>query len=164
MERTTPLLMLAVVVWLCFVHIPSDVKHRSLKRSHTLGALVGLSVIALIDIAAGDSTNQVTVVLPVVLTVGSVYWLLHRRSPDSLGFGDVLLVLPLSLSLAWLDVMLVLIWQLAASCIGAIHAVIQRLRLVSQSIPFAPHLLLTALFLMTLNIWIVRGNFYLGLL
>lgn len=152
MERTTPIAMLAVVVFLCMVHIPNDLRHRSLKRSHTLVAVIAVSVTAVTDSLVQGSIIRFGTALSAVLIVGGIYWLLHRASPNSLGFGDVLLALPLSFALAWSDALLVLTWQLAASCTGAIHAATMWFRKGIRTIAFAPHLLVTASVVLALNI------------
>jgi len=146
--------MLVVVILLSFAHIPSDVKYRSLKRSHTMTAFGTLLVVALIDSVAQNSISQTAIGLSSVAAVGCVYWFLHRQSPKSLGLGDVLLVLPLSFALAWSDALLIPSWQLAASFSGAIHAVASWLRSDSRGIPFAPHLLLASSVVLALNTWI----------
>jgi len=90
-------------------------------------------------------------VLSAVVVVG-VYWVLHRLSPRSLGWGDVLLVAPLTLAVAYVAVERVLWWQLLAATTGAVHGVWVRARSGHNHIPFGPHLLVGAWLVLLLSV------------
>jgi hypothetical protein len=76
--------------------------------------------------------------------VGITYSLLTFLSPQSLGLGDALLVLPLALALAAVNPSRVVAWQVLASCSALVHVVIVRVKHGASAIPFGPHLLGTA--------------------
>jgi leader peptidase (prepilin peptidase)/N-methyltransferase len=104
-----------------------------------------INVVIAVDVVSGDvGVRSAVVAVGIAALVVAVYGLLHRLSPRSLGWGDVLLVAPLGLALGYVAADRVAAWQLLASTTGAIHAlVLQRLRGVS-TIPFGPHLLVAA--------------------
>jgi len=136
--------ILLVVGVLGCVQIPMDFQRRVLSRQATLLAGVAIIlVIATTSVTSRDLGNVYqTVGCGVVVTVA--YALLHRVSPRSLGLGDVLLVVPLTLAVAHANLHLVLWWQLSASATGAVHAVVVTRCRGRASIPFGPHLILTA--------------------
>jgi len=74
-----------------------------------------------------------------------LYALISRLSSGSIGWGDVLLVAPVSLAVAYVDSELLATWQLLATSSAAVHATLQTIRRGLSSIPFGPHLLLWAL-------------------
>ena len=136
--------ILLVVGVLGCVQIPMDFQRRVLSRQATLLAGVAIIlVIATTSVTSRDlSSIYQTVGCGVVVTV--VYALLHQVSPQSLGLGDVLLVVPLTLAVAHANLRLVLWWQLLAAATGAMHAVVVTRCRGRASIPFGPHLILTA--------------------
>ena len=136
--------ILAVIGVLACIQIPMDVRRRLLSRRATLLATVAMVVV--ISAAAIMNRELTWAALCVVVTafVSSVYGLLHRLSPRSLGWGDVLLVTPLTLAVAYVAVERVLWWQLMAATTGAVHAVWVRVRSGTSHVPFGPHLLLAA--------------------
>jgi prepilin signal peptidase PulO-like enzyme (type II secretory pathway) len=78
------------------------------------------------------------------LVMVTVYAMTHRISPSSLGWGDVLLVVPLTLAIAYVSVERVLWWQLVAASTGAVQAGWVRVRHGRSHVPFGPHLLFAA--------------------
>ena len=85
--------------------------------------------------------------LPIVLCgVGVVvaFAVLHLASPGSLGWGDVLLVAPLTLAVATVSPSRVVPWLLAASCMAAAHGLVMRVRRGERFVAFGPHLLAAA--------------------
>lgn len=136
--------VLVIVSMLGCVQVPMDLQRRVLSRQASLlagGAIT--AVIAASSIMSGDF-GKVFQSIGCAVVVTGTYSILHRVSPKSLGFGDVLLVIPLALATAHADPRLVLWWQLSAAATGALHAtVITRCR-EDKSIPFGPHLILTA--------------------
>jgi prepilin signal peptidase PulO-like enzyme (type II secretory pathway) len=106
--------------------------------------MIAVTLIVAIDAWTADAfLNAVLSVMVVLATVG-VYALMHQVSPGSLGWGDVLLVVPLTLAIAYVSVERVLWWQLVAASTGALHAVWVRVRHGGRHIPFGPHLLFGA--------------------
>jgi leader peptidase (prepilin peptidase) / N-methyltransferase len=133
-----------VVVGLLLVQTPLDVRTRHLSRRATVIAIALVSVVIAVDVVGGVGVRSAVVAVGVAAVVMAVYALLHRLSPRSLGWGDVLLVAPLGLALGYVAADRVVVWQLLASTTGAIHAlVLGRLRGV-RTIPFGPHLLAAA--------------------
>jgi leader peptidase (prepilin peptidase) / N-methyltransferase len=101
-------------------------------------------VVIAIDVVGGVGLRSAGAAVSVAAVVVAAYALLHRLSPRSLGWGDVLLVAPLGLAIGYVAVDRVVVWQLLASTTGAIHALmLRRLRGV-RTIPFGPHLLVAA--------------------
>lgn len=86
------------------------------------------------------------------LAVVGVYGIVHCVSPRSLGWGDVMLVAPLTLALAYVAVEHVLWWQLLAATSGGVHGVWMRVRSGSSHVPFGPHLLIGACILLALSL------------
>ena len=134
-----------VVAGLLMVQAPMDVRTRHVSRGATViaVALVG-AVIAMDVVGDGVGARSAVVAVGTAAVVVAVYALLHRLSPRSLGWGDVLLAAPLGLALGYVAADRVVVWQLLASTTGAIHALmLRRLRGV-RTIPFGPHLLIAA--------------------
>ena len=97
-----------------------------------------------IGVAAKDEISSALVALGAAVAVAAVYAVLHKVSPSSLGWGDVLLVVPLALAVGYVALDRVAVWQLLASVTGALHALVARRLRGTRSIPFGPHLLLAA--------------------
>ena len=135
----------AVVAGLLIVQTPMDLRTQHLSRRVTVIAIALVSVVIAIDVVSGDvGLRSALVAVGVAVVVVAVYALLHRLSPRSLGWGDVLLVAPLGLALGYVAAERVAVWQLLASTTGATHALmLRRLRGV-RTIPFGPHLLVAA--------------------
>jgi len=144
MNRLTIGALLIVVTALMIVQVPLDLRTHRLSRRATTWATVAVAIVV-----AGDAWASVafapaaTGVMAAGAVVG-VYGLLHRVSLRSLGWGDVLLVAPLTLAVAYVAVEHVLWWQLVAATTGAVHAVWVRVRSGSSHVPFGPHLLIAA--------------------
>ena len=134
-----------VVAGLLIVQTPMDLRTRHLSRWATVIAIALVSAVIMVNVVGGDvGVRSAVVAVSIAAVVVAVYALLHRLSPRSLGWGDVLLVAPLGLALGYVAADRVAVWQLLASTTGAIHAlVLRRLRGV-RTIPFGPHLLVAA--------------------
>ena len=134
-----------VVAGLLIVQTPMDVRTRHLSRRATVIAISSVSAVIAMDVIGdGVGVRSAVVAVGTAAVVVATYALLHRLSPRSLGWGDVLLVAPLGLALGYVAADRVVVWQLLASTTGAIHAlVLRQLRGVS-TIPFGPHLLVAA--------------------
>ena len=135
----------AVVAGLLMVQTPMDVRTRHLSRRATVIAVALVSAVIVVDLVGGRvGLRSAVVAVGLAAVVVAAYALLHRLSPRSLGWGDVLLVAPLGLALGYVAADRVAVWQLLASTTGAIHALmLRRLRGV-RTIPFGPHLLVAA--------------------
>ena len=134
-----------VVAGLLIVQTPLDVSTRHLSRWATVTAVALVSVVIAVDVVGGNGgVRSLVVAVGSAAVVVAAYALLHRLSPRSLGWGDVLLVAPLGLAIGYVADDCVAVWQLLASTTGAIHALmLRRLRGV-RTIPFGPHLLVAA--------------------
>ena len=144
-ETMAGAVLAAVVAGLLMVQTPMDVRTRHLSRRATVIAIALVSVAIAIDVVGGGvGLRSALVAVGVAAVVVAVHALLHRLSPRSLGWGDVLLVAPLGLAIGYVAADRVAVWQLLASTTGAIHALaLRRLRGV-RTIPFGPHLLVAA--------------------
>jgi prepilin signal peptidase PulO-like enzyme (type II secretory pathway) len=142
----------SVVSGLCLVQIPLDIRKRLLLRSATLSALCIIAAVIVVDSLGRRSVEKAVTSLLVAFGVVSVYAALHKVSPRSLGFGDVLLVAPLALAVEYVAPGNALLWQLLAASSGALHALIARLRSGSTEVPFGPHLLGTAWIVLVVSV------------
>ncbi|MFM8645675.1 MAG: hypothetical protein ACKODN_10840 [Actinomycetota bacterium] len=129
-----------VIAVLTVIQAPLDVVTRRLSRYATLVSLGGVLVVWVIKVVRSARSSALTA-LVITTVVVTVFAALHRLSPQSLGWGDVLLVAPLALSVALVSANGVVVWQLLASGSGAVHAIAGRLLAGNRPIPFGPHLL-----------------------
>jgi len=137
---------------LAAVQIPLDVRTYHLSRRATLVTTVCVFMIALADSLITRSSGQLLIALVSCSVVLVMYWLSHRLSPNSLGLGDVLLVVPLAFATAYQSWVSVLQWQLLATLGGVVHAGIVRAKSRQRTIPLGPHLLVSALVVLSLRI------------
>lgn len=102
------------------------------------------AVVAIVMLSAIQQGESSLLLQPAAITILMVfaYAVVHRVSPASLGWGDVVLVAPLACSLATVSPDRVIIWQIAASLSGAGLGVLGRLAGRGSDIAFGPHLLL----------------------
>lgn len=141
-ETTSSTAFIAIVTALMLVQAPLDLVTRRLYRSVTLVA--SAATLLVVVVAARDDISSALVALGAAVAVAAVYVVLHKVSPSSLGWGDVLLVVPLAHAVGYVALDRVAVWQLLASVTGALHALVARRLRGTRSIPFGPHLLLTA--------------------
>jgi len=144
MNRLTVVALAAVVTVLMMVQVPLDLRTHRLSRGATTWAAVAVAIVVAVDAWASGAFAPAAIGAMTAVAVVGVYWLMHRVSPQSLGWGDVLLVAPLTLAVAYVAVERVLWWQLVAATTGAVHAVWVRVRSCSAHVPFGPHLLVAA--------------------
>jgi len=137
--------VIGIVIILSLVQIPLDFRTRTLSRRATLFATIAVLLALAVETISSESVRRLSLAAVMTLLVGVAYFLLHRLSTYALGFGDVLLVIPLTLAVAHRGVESMLYWQLLAACTGTLHAVVMRVWRRESSIPFGPHLLLAAL-------------------
>jgi len=144
MNRLTVVALVAVVTVLMMVQVPLDLRTHRLSRGATTWAVVAVAIVVAVDASASEVFAPAAIGAMTAVAVVGVYGLLHRMSPQSLGWGDVLLVAPLTLAVAYVAVERVLWWQLVAATTGAAHAVWVRVRSGSTHVPFGPHLLVAS--------------------
>lgn len=145
-SRTTfvAALLLALVTAQLLLQAPLDLLMRRLSRPVTFIALVATVSAVIVDAIFSDTARHAVVAFATSSFVLVVHALLYRLSPRSLGWGDVLLVVPLALTIGYVAVDRLLVWQLLACTSAAVHAVILRLTRQATTIPFGPHLLIAA--------------------
>ena len=144
-ESMSGAVLAAVVAGLLVVQTPLDVRIRHLSRRATVIAVALVSAVIAMDVVGdGVGVRSAVVAVGTAAVVVATYALLHRLSPRSLGWGDVLLVAPLGLALGYVAADRVVVWQLLASTTGAIHALMLRQLRGVSTIPFGPHLLVAA--------------------
>jgi len=143
--------LIGVVAALTVVQAPLDFATRRLSRPATLFA-VGAVLITWAGEVVGASRSSALTALVIAIVVVTVYAVLHTLSPRSLGWGDVLLVAPLALSVALVSLNGVVVWQLLASVSGAVHAIAGRLMAGNRTIPFGPHLLFGAWLVLVVSV------------
>jgi len=151
-NQLTIVALLAVVTVLMVAQVPLDLRTRRLSRRATTWAAVVVSIIVVVDAWVGGAFETATLSLISAMAVIGVYSFLHHVSPRSLGWGDVLLVAPLTLAVAYVSIDRVLLWQLVAATSGAVHAVWVRVRCGSSYVPFGPHLLFGAWLMLLISV------------
>jgi leader peptidase (prepilin peptidase)/N-methyltransferase len=144
--------LLCVVTILSVIQIPLDVRFHELSRRATLLATLAVVAIGGIDALQGESWSSFIAATYLSLLLLCCYGLLHWISPKSLGFGDVLLVVPLTFAVAYVAVDRLIVWQLLASMSGAFHAVFVRARYGTKKIPFGPYLLGSAWIVLVVSV------------
>ena len=140
-ESLRDALLLWFVMALALFQSPIDAISRRLSRPVTLTCLGAVAIVVTGDSLTGASRDAMWISLLVALLVGITYSLLTFLSPQSLGLGDALLVLPLALALAAVNPSRVAAWQILASCSALVHVVVVRAKHRASAIPFGPHLL-----------------------
>ena len=134
---------LVVTATLTIVQTPIDLVLHRLTRPATLAALV----VMLAVLGARVATSNLSSVAPIVIAAVSVtaaFAILHVVSPRSLGWGDVLIVAPLSLAVAAVSTSRVIPWLFLACCTAGAHGLLVRARRGERFVPFGPHLLVAA--------------------
>lgn len=134
---------LVVTATLTIVQTPIDLVLHRLTRPATLTALV----VMLAVLGARVATSNLSSVAPIVIAAVSVtaaFAILHVVSPRSLGWGDVLIVAPLSLAVAAVSTSRVIPWLFLACCTAGAHGLLVRARRGERFVPFGPHLLVAA--------------------
>lgn len=147
----TSIALLLILALQALLQIPLDVRQRVLSRQVTLVSfLTSLIAVSLSAVINRDWT-QIARPLVASSTIVAIYYVIHTVSPKSLGFGDVLLVAPITLAVAYLDMRQVFHWQLIATTFGTLHGTVLRFRNLSPILPFGPHLLVAAIITMTIE-------------
>ena len=144
--------LLVVVSFLLLLQGPLDLLTSRLLRPLTSGGFVATVVIVLVDTVVMVTLRKALVAALLCALVMFAFGVLHRVSSKSLGFGDVLLVGPLSLAIGYVSSSNIPLWLLAASVSGALHGVMSRVIQKSTTIPFGPHLLGAAWLVLILSV------------
>lgn len=149
--------LLVIVTLLFLVQAPIDLMtHRLIRPLTYLCIAITMSVVVVDVLVAGspwgEALRDVASAVVVTLIVVGAYTVLHRLSPRSLGWGDVLLVVPLSLAVGYVHLASVAVWQLIASLTAAAYALTVRGRSGSAFIAFGPHLLFAAWLVLLVSI------------
>ena len=134
---------LVVTATLTIVQTPIDLVLHRLTRPATLAALVVMLAVLGADVATNDLSSPAPMVVAAV-GVTAAFAILHVVSPRSLGWGDVLIVAPLSLAVAAVSTSRVISWLFLACCTAGAHGLLERARRGEQFVPFGPHLLVAA--------------------
>ena len=141
-ESASSTALVAIVTALMVLQAPLDLAMRRLYRSVTL--IASAATLMVVGVATSDDVASALPAFGATVAVMTVYVVLHKVSPSSLGWGDVLLVVPLALAVGYVALDRVAIWQLLTSATGTLHALVARRLRDSASIPFGPHLLVSA--------------------
>lgn len=134
---------LVVTATLTIVQTPIDLALHRLTRPATLAALVAMVVVLGTRVATTNVSSAAPIVMAAV-GVTAAFAILHVVSPRSLGWGDVLIVAPLSLAVAAVSTSRVIPWLLLACCTAGAHGLFVRARRGERFVPFGPHLLVAA--------------------
>lgn len=131
------------VTGLLVIQTPIDLVERHLWRTPTL-VVFGLLLCAR-SFEVKSLGWQAAFVLPMASVAGFVglFATVNRVSPQSLGWGDVLLVAPLAFGLSIAKQASLFTWLITASATSVLHGVLV-LRRGEKTIPFGPHLLFGA--------------------
>lgn len=146
------MVLLAAVSSLTVLQAPLDLLTRRLSRPVTLVALVGIVAVLLLDGTISRRFDDALLAGAATTGVTCVYVLVHRAMPSALGWGDVLLVAPLTLAVGAASLEYVVTWQFVASAGAAVHGVMSRLVGAGSTIAFGPHLLLWAWLVVVLTL------------
>jgi len=138
-------LILLVVSLLAVIQIPLDLRTYRLSRRTTVASLTAIVVLITVSAQLTGSYNRLIVSFALSTLVVSTYGVVHKSSDGALGRGDVLLVAPLGLAIAYVDKSAVLTWQLIATSSAALHAIVLKVKSGTPNIPFGPHLLISSL-------------------
>jgi len=152
MEPITSVLLILCVIALAVTQIPTDIRYKQLSRRSTLTGLFAVCGVMVADSFVSQSLGNLTIAILGCSVVLAIYVSLNRLAPHALGFGDVLLVVPLSLALSYTSMSSLAYWQMLAAISGSIHATIVRLRCGDRTIPFGPHLLLAAIAVLIVSV------------
>jgi hypothetical protein len=152
-ERHLELLTLYTLAGLFVVQTPIDLASNRLYRTPTLLATLVVFCVYVFAFVLEFESGSKRLAIIVSVVVSAIGWYVNRRSPNSLGWGDVLLVVPLVASVSFVNLALTGPWLLLASSSAAVHGVMRTLRKGKPTLPFGPHLIGTACFVMAGELW-----------
>ncbi|MFM7900193.1 MAG: hypothetical protein ACKO97_14670, partial [Actinomycetota bacterium] len=90
-------MLTVLIAVLTVIQAPLDVVTRRLSRYVTLMSLGVVFIVWVIEVVKSSRSSALTALVTTTVVV-TLFAALHRLSPQSLGWGDVLLVAPLALS------------------------------------------------------------------
>lgn len=120
------------------------------------GAGIGLVLISLVSLGAGEPRDIVVAVAGALATF-AMFFVLFVLAPGKLGFGDVRLALVLGLFLAWMNPILPVYGLLFGSVLGLVMGLVALLGSGEGRFPFGPALALGAMTAVWLHEPILRG-------
>jgi prepilin signal peptidase PulO-like enzyme (type II secretory pathway) len=144
--------VLATVAGLLVMQTPIDLVTHRLLRLPTGVATLMVATVYCVSLLNRGWRLDVLVSWGSALAVVVLFGLLQRISPHSLGWGDVLLVAPLALALAFVSVSQLPVWLLVAAGTAALHGVSLRWLRGEQMLPFGPHLLVAAWLMLVFSV------------
>lgn len=143
---------ICIVAALLVIQLPLDVLTRRLSRAITAGAFVGMLTISFLRISFRDDGEDSLKSLLLSTVIVGLFAVLHVVSPNSLGFGDVLLVAPLTIAVTSSSMFAGVLWLIASCGSAAAHGVVTLIRRRERDLPFGPHLLGTAWALLVVGV------------
>ncbi len=135
----TVLLLTTAVLFV--VQTPVDLKSHRLLRLPTISAVLVVVSVYVAAFLLDLERSELAPALVVSVAVSGVAWLMHQLSPRSLGWGDVLLVVPLVLAVSFQHISQTPLWFLLASISAALHGLVRFFRKHEKFVPFGPHLI-----------------------
>ena len=136
--------IICVVATLLVIQLPLDMFTRRLSRTVTAGAFVSMLAIVSLRMQFREEGEETLTSLLLSVVIVGVFAALHFVSPNSLGFGDVLLAAPLAMAVTSSSAPLGIVWLAVSSSSGAVHGLFNRIRYGRRDLPFGPHLLVAA--------------------
>ena len=150
--QATVVSFIVIVVVLSVIQIPLDLREHLLSRRATVTSALAVLATIVTDIGLFGMSARASESLVATIGVVFCYWFLHHIAFGLVGWGDVLLVAPLTGAIAYVSVESVLWWQLLAASTAVVHAVIARTNNGSRHVPFGPHLLLGSILFLTIQV------------
>ncbi|MGA1699154.1 MAG: prepilin peptidase, partial [Ilumatobacteraceae bacterium] len=144
--------LLVVLTMLLLVQGPFDFLTMRLSRPTTACAFMVVAAIVATDTYIANSWTNLAMAWLITAAVVAFFGVLHWYIPNSLGFGDVLLVAPLALAVGYVSPQNIALWLLLASASAALHGGARRMRRSTTMIPFGPHLLGAGWLILVMNV------------
>jgi len=136
--------IICVVAMILVIQLPLDMFTRRLSRTITAGAFVSMLAIVSLRMQFREEGEETLTSLLLSVVIVGAFAALHFVSPNSLGFGDVLLAAPLAMAVTSSSAPLGIVWLAVSSSSGAVHGLLNRIRYGRRDLPFGPHLLVAA--------------------
>jgi prepilin signal peptidase PulO-like enzyme (type II secretory pathway) len=140
-DRVSSPVALVVVTCLLVVQVPIDFLAQRLARMPTLVALLALFVSRLIEVVTSHGLRDVAAQLSTTMLLLVALGVMHWMSPQSLGWGDVLLAAPLAFAVSSTRLSAVAMWMFLASAMAAVHGLVAQWKSGKRYVPFGPYLL-----------------------
>jgi len=136
-------ILFSLVALLLVLQTPIDLRSHQLARWPTIFSTIGVLAVHVLRFEMSFGWQQVWIPVAVTAALFLLLCLFSIRWPSQLGWGDVLLVLPLSFAVGAVNPVLVVWWLLAAAMTASAHGLSIR-RSGKRYLPFGPHLLFAA--------------------